>query len=260
MSRRARAWTPGTPCWVDLASPDLDVARAFYGAVLGWEFEVGGPEYGGYTMCSRDGADAAGIGPAMSPEQPTAWTVYLATTDAAATAEAVTTAGGQVLAGPMGIPERGTLVAFTDPQGVMYGAWQPGPFIGASLVNEPGGLVWEDLRSPDPDSSRAFLSTVFGLQHDPLENGPPGYTTLRLDEPFPLGGVGPMFGSAQPHWLVYFGVSDVDAALATVTAEGGQVQGGVDDTPFGRMVTVTDPAGASFALFETSSEDQPDRS
>jgi predicted enzyme related to lactoylglutathione lyase len=36
MSERT-SYAPGTPCWVDLGTPDLDAAEKFYGPLLGWE-------------------------------------------------------------------------------------------------------------------------------------------------------------------------------------------------------------------------------
>ena len=36
----------GTPTWIDLGIPDLERAMQFYGAVFGWEFDVGPEEYG----------------------------------------------------------------------------------------------------------------------------------------------------------------------------------------------------------------------
>lgn len=259
MSRRERTWTPGTPCWADLATADADGAADFYGAVLGWRVESSGPEYGGYRLAMLDGATAAGIGPAMSPDQPTGWTLYFATDDAAATARAVAGAGGRVLLGPMPIPGRGTMLTFADPVGVVAGVWQADPFIGAEVVNEPGALVWEDLRSPDSDASRRFLSAVFGHTHESFDGAPGDYTLLQLGEPFPIGGVGPLFGAARPQWVVYFAVADVDAAVATATAHGGTLLGGVDDTPYGRMAQLTDPAGAMLALIENTGQPQPDR-
>ena len=39
----------GAPTWMDLAASDPEGARAFYKAVFGWDYDIGGPEYGGYT-------------------------------------------------------------------------------------------------------------------------------------------------------------------------------------------------------------------
>ncbi len=36
MSERT-SYEPGTPCWVDLGSPDLDASVEFYAALFGWE-------------------------------------------------------------------------------------------------------------------------------------------------------------------------------------------------------------------------------
>lgn len=50
----------GTPTWVDLYTPDLDVARNFYRAVFGWDYDIGAPEYGGYTNARVGQRTAAG--------------------------------------------------------------------------------------------------------------------------------------------------------------------------------------------------------
>ena len=39
----------GTPTWIDLMTPDIDAARKFYREVFGWEYDIGNPEFGGYT-------------------------------------------------------------------------------------------------------------------------------------------------------------------------------------------------------------------
>ena len=53
----------GTPTWIDLGIPDLDRAKAFYGAVFGWEFDVGRTGAGRYTMCLLNGRPVAAIMP-----------------------------------------------------------------------------------------------------------------------------------------------------------------------------------------------------
>jgi predicted enzyme related to lactoylglutathione lyase len=52
--------------------------------------------------------------------------------------------------------------------------------------------------------------------------------------------------SFPSHWIAYFGVADVDDAVAYVESHGGHVLSPGFDTPFGRMAAVTDPFGASF--------------
>lgn len=97
---RTSPWPTGTPCWADIAVPDVGGAREFYGAVLGWEFAEPGPADGGYTLATVRGHAVAGIGPRQSPQQPAGWLLYLASSDADGTANAVTANGGTVVLPP----------------------------------------------------------------------------------------------------------------------------------------------------------------
>src|SRR5574340_408932 len=77
------------PVWVELSTSDPAAARAFYGDVFGWEMYVSpDPQYGGYAMGRIDGKDVAGIG-AVQPGAPTAWSLYIGTSDADAVSDRV---------------------------------------------------------------------------------------------------------------------------------------------------------------------------
>src|SRR4051812_31790244 len=66
------------PAWVDLGSKDAAASRDFYAKLFGWDVEVNSdPQYGGYAIAKAGGHDAAGIGPTMSPGQPTTWSFYI---------------------------------------------------------------------------------------------------------------------------------------------------------------------------------------
>ena len=57
-------------------------------------------------------------------------------------------------------------------------------------------------------------------------------------------------GAPMPsHWLVYFGIDDLDAAVERISSSGGNVMVGPQEVPAGRFVVAQDPAGAFFALF-----------
>src|SRR5947199_8222321 len=92
------------PVWVDLASGDAAGSREFYAKLFGWKIEVNpDPQYGGYAMGEINGKSVAGIGPKMSPEQPTAWSRYIGADDADAVAKKVEGAGGKVVAPPFDV-------------------------------------------------------------------------------------------------------------------------------------------------------------
>jgi predicted enzyme related to lactoylglutathione lyase len=252
MTVRTDPWPSGVPCWAELTSPDIDAAKAFYGSTVGWEFSEAGPEYGGYVMGQVSGRAAAGIAP-QQEGAPVAWTLYLASDDVDATAQAITDNDGSVFVPPMEVGDFGRMCLATDPTGAAFGVWQHGSTIGAEVTNEPGGLTWEDLRTSDPDSARAFYSGVFGFRADPIEGAPGDYTTFALaGQEAPLGGIGGMMDQVDlpPHWAVYFGVASADAAVAACEPAGGRVLSPAFETPYGKMASMADPAGAIFWIVE----------
>lgn len=105
----------GTPTWIDLGIPDLDRAMSFYGAVFGWEFDIGPEETGRYTMCLLRGKKVAALMP--NPDENATefwWSVYLATDDVDVTVARSTDAGGVVLAEPMDVMGQGRMAIVFD--------------------------------------------------------------------------------------------------------------------------------------------------
>ncbi len=252
MPTRSDPWPAGSPCWVDLAVPDVAAAAAFYGAVVGWEFVDTGQEFGHYVICRVNGHAAAAIGPRREQNRPAAWTVYLASFNVDATAAAITGNGGALLAAPFDRPGQGRVTVAVDPTGALFGVWQAAGGIGAEVYAEPGALVWTDAHLPDPDRGRAFYARVFGYEYQPVPGAPGDYTTFSRGGDR-LGGMGGMLGApagTAPWWLAYFAVADTAAAVAAARTAGGTLLRGPDDTPFGfgRMALLTDPDGASFAV------------
>lgn len=78
MSELTTKQPAGTPTWIDLGIPDLDRAMTFYGALFGWEFDVGPAEFGHYTQCLLRGRPVAAIRPNPDPDATDFWwNVYL---------------------------------------------------------------------------------------------------------------------------------------------------------------------------------------
>lgn len=254
MPTRTDPWPAGTPCWVDLNVPDVEGAVAFYTSVVGWTFVDTGAEYGGYLIAQVDGHAAAGVDPAMQEGQPSAWTVYLASDDADATAKLIGEHGGSVFAGPMDFAGSGRVLVAADPTGGVFGVWQQTGMIGFEVQDEPGSFVWDDALLTDPAAGKRFYADVFGFQYAALgpEAGevPGDYETFHVGGP-PAGGIGGMTGAppgTPSHWLAYFTVADIDAAVEAVSDGGGAVLRPPEDTPFGRIGVVVDPFGAQFGL------------
>lgn len=252
MTIRTQPWPAGVPSWADLSATDPAAAAEFYGAVLGWTSTDTGPEFGGYRMCQVEGHAVAGIG-AMGPP---AWTLYIATEDVEATVAAAVEAGGSVVLPPGDVGTSGRLAVVADPSGATVGLWQAVDHIGAGWVNEAGGMVWEDLRSADPVASKTFYEKVFGWRWEELFEG---YGTVsNPGEGWPLGGLGPTWGQ-PPGWIVYFAVPDCDAAVTAAVGAGGAVVREAEDSPYGRMATVSDLDGVLFCVMTPAEGPVPPR-
>jgi predicted enzyme related to lactoylglutathione lyase len=255
MTTRDRA-PLGAPCWTDLWTSDVEGSRTFYASLLGWEALEPSPEFGGYFMFARDGVPVAGCMGDMGDDLPAndTWKIYLSTEDIAATAHNTERAGGQILSPVMPVADLGTQVVFVDPTGANLGAWQPGTFPGFTVLDEPGAPSWFELYTRDFDAAMEFYRTVFPLEATVMSDSDEfRYTTLSAaGDSAEVAGI--MDAAAflpedvPSRWAIYWEVADVDAASATTRQLGGSVLEEAADTPYGRMATVTDPAGAQFKL------------
>ncbi|HEX6665075.1 MAG TPA: VOC family protein [Solirubrobacterales bacterium] len=259
MSERS-SYAAGTPSWVDLGTPDMEASVDFYGALFGWDIpeSENAEQTGGYRQAMKDGKPVAGMMPLMQEGQPPAWSSYVSVDDADATAAAVKEAGGNEIAAPMDVMDLGRMAIFVDPTGAVFGIWQPGSFVGAGLVNEPGALAWNELGTRDTAAAKAFYGDVFGWGAADNDAGEMGtYTQWKLGEDS-VGGMlditGRLPDEIPAHWLAYFAVEDADAAIETVKAKGGAVAFGPIDIAVGRFAVVQDPHGAAFAVIKLSEE------
>lgn len=256
MSERT-SYAPGTPCWVDLATPDMAGAERFYGELLGWEIPElpDSAEMGGYRRAKKDGKDVAGVMPLMQEGQPPAWSTYISVDDADAIARAIQETGGTMIAEPMAVSSYGRLALFTDPEGAFFGIWEPADFAGSELVNEKGAVGWNELESRDPERAKEFYGAVFGWEFEDHDMGEMTYTEWQIDGKA-VGGMANIKGrvpdEVPAHWMAYFGSVDTDEAAAKIKELGGQVMFGPIDIPAGRFAMATDPWGAAFAVMQPS--------
>ncbi|MER7455564.1 VOC family protein [Micromonospora sp. NPDC126480] len=240
----------GTPCWTDLATPDLTDARRFYPELFGWTGRIAPePEAGGYTVFLLGGQAVAGAGPPAIPDQVPIWSVYFATNDADLVAGRVERAGGQVVVPPFEVFDRGRMAVFSDPAGAAFSVWQPMAMPGGEIFGVPGALTWTELVTPDPEGAKVFYELVFGWQPEDPPADPGGHTGWRLGTQIVAGMSTPLgdFPADTPaYWSVYFGAADVDATAARAAALGGEILVPPHDVPAGRYTSLRDPQGALF--------------
>ncbi|MEZ0244995.1 MAG: VOC family protein [Sphingomonas sp.] len=120
------------------------------------------------------------------------------------------------------------------------------------MTNAHGSFIWYELLTRDAKAAKAFYDPVVGWNID--AEAPPGGMDYRMINAHDgqAGGVMQLnadmvAGGAKAIWLGYFGVDDVDASVAAIVAEGGQVHLPAFDIPnVGRLAMVTDPQGVPF--------------
>ena len=120
-----------------------------------------------------------------------------------------------------------------------------------------GRFVWHELMTTDTDAAAAFYSKVVPWKTQ--DSGMPSYT-LWMAGKTQVGGLTglPSDGadsSTPPHWIVYVSTPDVDATVAEAERLGGKVLKSATDIPnMGRYAVLTDPQGATFAVFSPTGE------
>ena len=270
-------WPHGTPSWVCLRTPDPATAETFYAEVLGWRYRQVLPPMESYPVRDRPkGVDVApGHRIATIRSRPVAgirrtpgtavWVTYLATDLAEKVCQAARESAGTVLEPPGELGGEGRTALLADPTGAVFGLWQLRESIGASVVNEPGALAWNECVTADPAGARGFYTAILDLRYAPLD-GPSDCTLIvRRGELWgvpaypghgPHGGIGviraiePGSDPAGSRWETHFGVLDVRQAADDVRRAGGRVLEPPTRGRHGWLVTCSDPTGARFRLTE----------
>ncbi|HYU57418.1 MAG TPA: VOC family protein [Actinomycetota bacterium] len=237
----------GTFCWIDLATPDVAGARAFYGDLLGWEMDDLPAEQGGtWTMCRLRGKAVAAIH--EDPDEPAEWDSFISVDDVDATTLRAGELGATVLVDPFDVPDAGRMSVLRDPVDAVVSLWQPRGRIGAEYVNDVGAWNWNELVTPEIDRATAFYGELFGWtsQELPVQIR---RASLQLGDLL-IGGVHaptPPEGDAA-RWTISFTVDDADRAAARTEALGGRVLLPPMAIPNGTFTIVADPAGAAITL------------
>ncbi|HKA94694.1 MAG TPA: VOC family protein [Streptosporangiaceae bacterium] len=113
---------PGSVCWNENFSRDMDGNKAFYSAVFGYEYgDMSTPEFR-YATLKVDGLEVGGIGDLGSgfpPDAPAHWSTYFCVGDTDAAVATITGAGGSVMREPRDSPY-GRMAVVRDDQGAAF--------------------------------------------------------------------------------------------------------------------------------------------
>ncbi len=165
-----------------------------------------------------------------------------------------------------------------DPEGAIFGLWQPGETRGVELVNADGSWNFSELHTADPEGAERFYGAVFGWTLNPFEfgGGPlagfwavAGYGQFLADSDPEIkerqaaaeapGGFWDAVAILQhidegaderPRWTATFAVADADTSYARAIELGATEVVPLVDTPYTRQGMVRDPQGTTLTLSE----------
>jgi uncharacterized protein len=242
--------TTGEPCWLHLFTSDVDTAVSFYGGLFGWSAGEPSEEFGGYRMFLRGEEPIAGLMP-NDTSNPSVWEIFLHTPDIEATVERARARGAAVVTDVMQVADLGTMTSLVDPAGALVGAWQPESFPGFQTRGAVGAPGWFETLTTSYDDAVGFYEDAFGWETHVVSDTPDfRYTTLGVDQHARAGIMdGTAFLGDEPsRWNVYLQVEDTDETVAEAVTAGGQVVVAAEDTPYGRIAELRDPAGVAFRI------------
>jgi predicted enzyme related to lactoylglutathione lyase len=256
------SYSPGTFSWTDLTTPDQDAAKGFYMQLFGWQADdrpVGDGVV--YSLMLLGGREVAAISPQPQQQRdagaPPMWNSYITVESADEALSRAGQLGATVHAQAFDVLDVGRMGVVQDPQGAFFEVWEPRASIGARFVNAPGAFCWNELASPDLDSSAAFYGDLFGWTTEPLPDAPMPYLIVKNSDGRTNGSIRPaMPEGSPPFWLVYFGIDDLEGGLAKIGELGGStVAEPMEVGPGGRIAVAQDAQGAVFGLYAGRFED-----
>ncbi|HEY4130497.1 MAG TPA: VOC family protein [Gemmatimonadaceae bacterium] len=251
--------TEGSFVWHDLATTDVEGAKAFYPKILPWTTKPW-EDAQSYTMWVNDGSPLGGVLPLSAARiaagETPHWLPFVYVYDVDACTRLAAKSGGSVRKPPKEVPNAGCWSVIADPVGATVGLFEPtqSPPSHAGVPRR-GEFSWHELATDDPKRVFDFYSKLFHWEptgeHD---MGADGIYYMFGQKGRPYGG---MFKRRPemppPTWFSYARVDDIKKATETVKASGGQVHRGPMEVPGGDWIAIcTDPSNATFALHQTT--------
>ncbi len=238
--------------WYDLMTTDVQAAKRFYGAVVGWEYTEQGA---GYFVANVGKTGVAGITalPANIKGVPPFWSGYIQCQNVDQTCKQLQQMGGAIHKEPWEIPGMLRMAVVADPTGANFNLMQPLSSDSQQPLPEgtPGTAGWNELHAGDHHQAWQFYSQLFGWKKsqtiDMGEMG--GYDLINVNGQDTVGMMQRQSNMPMPVWVYYFFVDGIEAAEKRLTVNGGTVVFGPEEVPGGQwIINATDPQGGFFAL------------
>lgn len=118
----------GSFIWNEFLTNDVERAKAFYEATIGWVFEATPFAHGTYWLAKQDGKPVAGMMDMtdfVPPGVPSHWFSYIEVDDVDACVKLLEAAGGRLCRPLFDVPEVGRIAILNDAVGAGVGWMTP---------------------------------------------------------------------------------------------------------------------------------------
>ncbi|MFD9889362.1 VOC family protein [Amycolatopsis sp. NPDC059027] len=248
--------TPGSPCWMELATSDPERSMRFYQALFGWDYRLLRDGAGqDYPVAVLAGEPVAGI--RVQRQVVRDWTPYLAAPDLAGTAYQVSELGGTLLeTHPHVVPGVGAKALADDPGGATVGLASPAADW-AFVAGEPGTLVWLEFVTHRAHQADRFYQRLFGYEQRQFGDGRDvDYMVYTANGDSVLGRVRMAPGTPDdvpPRWIAHFAVDPdhgFDHTLHQARSLGAKLRFRPYTSALGKVAVLSDPLGTRFAIID----------
>jgi predicted enzyme related to lactoylglutathione lyase len=188
------------------------------------------------------------------------WRPYIGTLDVDDTVAKATGLGATVVSPASSLPNAGRFAVLKDPHGGEFGVHSSPTDPRPDTPAVYGEFYWHELATTtDPVAAFAFYKELFGWDEvDRYDMGPGGIYLLFSRNGRQIGGMFDKGKQGLPggaYWVGYVRVPNMDAAVATVKAERGNLLNGPIEVPGGDWIAqFSDPHGAFFAVLVNAAD------
>ncbi|HEX3728419.1 MAG TPA: VOC family protein [Opitutaceae bacterium] len=248
----------GKIVWADLHTSAPDAAIKFYAGLFGWTASTLQRHGHAYTLLSCDGQPVAGVAQRPAGPQDEArgrWIVYFSVADVPRTIATAQANGGRVVFPAKDLAQRGTQALLADNQGALFGVLHSSSGDPEDYEPAVGNWAWSHAFEKDAASGAQFYQTVLGFSAAPEADNTPPNAVILSSQGLARGALGPLPNrpDAQPGWLAFVRVANVDDTASKAESLGGRVLIAPKATqPGSRIAVLADPVDGVIGVMEMS--------
>jgi predicted enzyme related to lactoylglutathione lyase len=249
--------------WTELCSTDPDASARFYARLLGWERRPQELTHGArtleYSLFTHGERNVAGMHAMVGAQRKRGtrphWLCHVFIEDLVAGMERARSRGGHLLSEPLDVLELGRLALLRDPQGALFGLWEPRQ-LGSEFQTrgELGCASWFEHVSADARAAAQFYAELCGWSAPEPRADEPLRTLEHAGEPLAgMRSIDSLGARLAPQWLPYFRVANCDETCGQLESLRASVLlPPAERAPARRGAVALDPTGAPVGLLSSA--------